>query len=289
MTATLDEGEWRARQHAHAERVRPWIEPRLERRRRGERHPVDDFLFEYYSFRPGQLATWHPGAGVELAGDVREWESVRGYVVREGRAQVDGQALSPDLLRSFADLVRRTSEREPQYTCFGRHEWAMVYRLSQDDVRHSSWPLRVTSAEIADVVESSPLKCTHFDAFRFYSPAARPLNVVTPTRATQADFEQPGCLHATMDLYKWAFRSYPVVGADLTADCFALARDVRDVDMRVAPYDLTALGLDPVRIETPEGRAEFVRHQRAFAERGAELRDRLLNVLESALTLPQPA
>ncbi|TEX48880.1 MAG: 3-methyladenine DNA glycosylase [Actinomycetales bacterium mxb001] len=289
MTATLDEGEWRARQHAHAERIRPWIEPRLERRRRGERHPVDDFLFEYYSFRPGQLATWHPGAGIELTGDVREWESVRGYVVRDGRALVDPAEVPIDSLRAFAHLLRQTTEREPQYGCFGRHEWAMVYRLGQDEVRHSTWPLRVTPAQIAEVVESSPLKCTHFDAFRFYSPAARPLNVVTPTRATQAELEQPGCLHATMDLYKWAFRSYPIVGAELTADCFALARDVRDVDMRVAPYDLTALGLEPLPIETPEGRAEFVRHQRAFAERGARLRDRVLRVIESALAIPQPA
>ena len=66
----LTEPEWRERAAAHAERVAPWIQPRLERRRRGQSHPVDDFLFDYYAWRPGQLARWHPGAGVLLTGDV---------------------------------------------------------------------------------------------------------------------------------------------------------------------------------------------------------------------------
>ena len=289
MTQVLTEETWRTRQRAHAERVAPWIEPRLARRRRGERHPVDDFLFEYYSFRPGQLARWHPGWGVALSGDVTEWASVRGYVVSDGSAGVDARAVPMESLRQFADLLRRTSHREPQVRCFGRHEWAMVYRLDQHEVRHASWPLRVSTEQIAEVVESSPLRCTHFDAFRFYSAAAIPLNVVTPTRETQPDLEQPGCLHAAMDLYKWAFRSYPAIGADLIADCFELARHIRDVDMRVAPYDLADLGLVPIRIETSEGRAEFVRYQRDFAERGAILRARLLDAMQDALSAHVPA
>ena len=92
-----------------------------------------------------------------------------------------------------------------------------------------------------------------------------------------------------MDLYKWAFRSYPAIGADLIADCFELARHIRDVDMRVAPYDLAGLGLAPIPIETPEGRAEFVRYQRDFAERGAILRARLLDAMDAALSVPVPA
>jgi hypothetical protein len=39
------------------------------------------------------------------------------------------------------------------------------------------------------------------------------------------------------------------------------------LDMRASPYDLAALGYPPVRIETPEGRAEYARAQDAFAER----------------------
>jgi hypothetical protein len=48
--------------------------------------------------------------------------------------------------------------------------------------------------------------------------------------------------------------------------------------MRASPYDLRDRGYAPVRIETPEGRAEYVAAQRAFAGRGAVLRSRLLEV-----------
>jgi hypothetical protein len=49
--------------------------------------------------------------------------------------------------------------------------------------------------------------------------------------------------------------------------------------MQASPYDLTGLGLEPVRIETPEGKAEYVSRQRDFAERSNALRTRLLGVL----------
>jgi hypothetical protein len=165
----------------------------------------------------------------------------------------------------------------------------MVYRQPADEIRHSAWPLRLDQQAIDGVVDSSPLRCTHIDAFRFYTDQARPLNVVQPTRATQVELEQPGCLHATMDLYKWSFRCYPAIGADLTADCFQLAREVRAVDMQASPYDFTALGYEPIAIETAEGRARYVEHQRNFAERGAVLRDRLIRHLRDALASTETA
>lgn len=284
MTDTeLEEHEWRERAAAHAARVAPWIEPRLERRRLGLSHPVDDFLFDYYAWRPAQLARWHPGAGIVLAGDVGAFGTMRGYVVDATGAHVDAAALPVDVLRSTLRILEATASRAPSFGCFGRHEWAMVYRQSAQDIRHASWPLRLPPEGIAAVVESAPLRCTHFDAFRFYASPARPLNVVQPTRESQAALEQPGCLHATMDLYKWCFRSYPAAGADLTADCFALAREVRAVDMRASPYDFRELGYAPIAIETPQGRAEYVEHQRDFAVRGALLRDRVTGVLRAAL------
>ena len=283
MTQTLTESQWRERSLAHAARVAPWIAPRLGRRRQGLRHPVDDFLFDYYSWRPGQLARWHPGAGVLLTGDVGDFREVRGYRVDTEGARIDPAAVPVDVIRSSLELVEATASRAPSLGCFGRHEWAMVYRQGTDEVRHSAWPLRLDPDDIAAVVESTPLRCTHIDAFRFYTAPARPLNVAQPTRATQIDLEQPGCLHATMDLYKWCFRAYPAIGADLTADCFELAREVRAVDMRASPYDLSSLGYDAIAIETPEGRAEYVEHQRDFADRGARLRARLIIGLRSAL------
>ena len=79
-----------------------------------------------------------------------------------------------------------------------------------------------------------------------------------------------------MDLYKHAFRLWPLVGSDLVADCFELAWDVRTVDMRAAPYDLGPWGLPPIRIETPEGKQEYAARQRDFADRAAPLRRRLI-------------
>jgi hypothetical protein len=48
------------------------------------------------------------------------------------------------------------------------------------------------------------------------------------------------------------------------------------LDMRASPYDLSALGYEPVRIETPSGRAEYVRQQGVVAERAAVVRQVLL-------------
>jgi hypothetical protein len=79
-----------------------------------------------------------------------------------------------------------------------------------------------------------------------------------------------------MDLYKYAMWFQPFIGSDLVADCFALARQARELDMRAAPYDLVPLGYAPIRVETPEGRAEYARQQRDLAATAASLRERLL-------------
>lgn len=278
--SVLDEGQWRARIDAHQTRLGTWVQRHLDRRRAGIREPVEDFLFDYYRLRPAQVLRWHPGYGVHLRGNVEYWRDVRGYRVEDDAAVADLARVDVDLLDSVITLIRRTAGRPAALGCFGRHEWAMLYRTAE--VRHADWPLRVDADVIADVVEATALRCTHVDAFRFFTPAARPLNVVQPTRATQADLEQPGCLHATMDLYKWAYRTYPIVGADLMADCLDIARAARVVDMRASPYDLRALGLTPIRIETAAGRSEYIGHQQEIAERGQDVRRRLLDVLTAA-------
>jgi hypothetical protein len=152
----------------------------------------------------------------------------------------------------------------------------MVYREPADSVRHDQVPLRLGSAGTDAVVESLEIRCGHFDAFRFFTPPARPRNALEPTRATQVTLEQPGCLHANMDLFKWAYKLDPFVPAELVADCFELAAEIRELDMRASPYDLTDLGYPPVRIETSEGRAEYARAQAGFARRATPLRARLI-------------
>jgi hypothetical protein len=164
------------------------------------------------------------------------------------------------------------------------HEWAMVYRQTQAEVRHNAWPLRLSPGHLAATVEERGVRCSHFDAYRFFTAPARPLNLLRPTRETQVGNEQPGCLHANMDLYKWAYKLSPLTGAELVADCFALARDIRTLDMRASPYDLADLGYPPVRVETPEGRAEYAAEQKRFAELAAPLRARLVDAVSELIS-----
>ncbi|TQL61211.1 3-methyladenine DNA glycosylase [Oryzihumus leptocrescens] len=284
----MEQAQWRARESAHHERVDAATADHLERRHEGRKHPVNDFLWTYYSHRPAQLRRWHPGAGVGLRGAQgrADWKF---YRYAGGLACVDVPAFLAargDTVRFVRDLLAATASRPAHLGCFGLHEWAMVYRLTPEQVRHADWPLRLGASGTDEVVEAHQVRCSHFDAFRFFTPPARPLNALAPTRDTQPVLEQPGCLHANMDLYKWAYKLTPVVPSDLVADCFDLAREVRALDMRAAPYDLSDLGFEPVRIETTEGKQEYVAAQREFAARAQGLRRRLVDVCDAVLAEP---
>ena len=160
------------------------------------------------------------------------------------------------------DLLSATVSRPAQLGCFGLHEWAMVHGIPADDVRHAGWPLRLGSAGTDAVVERHGIRCSHFDAYRFFTDSASPRNALRPTRDSQVAMEQPGCLHAGMDVYKWAFKLTPLVPSDLVADAFDLAREIRVLDMQASPYDLRELGHEPVPIETAEGKAAYLERQR---------------------------
>lgn len=289
----LEPEQWRSLQTAHAQRVRQWTEPFRQRRHRGLKHPVNDFLFTYYSFSPGKFERWTPGTDVVLLGAREEfagqkfWRVVSGAEAADLGIPDDG-ALTLDLHTflsargsavEFVDmLLRRTASRAGVFGCFGMHEWAMAYRSALHGVRHEQLPLRLGADGTDAVVESHKLKCTHIDAFRFFAPEAAPMNELHPTRETQRDLEQPGCLHANMDLFKWAYKLYPAVASELIADAFDLALEIRATDMEASPYDLSAWGYGVVAVETPEGKAEYVRRQKAFTARAQVLRERLLEV-----------
>lgn len=290
MIATLpalSAAAWQARQRAHEQRVRTWTDPHQERAGRGEKHPVYDFLFNYYAFRPSWLRRWHPGAGVALAGaeadEFLRWPEYRkaGEFVVADAATLS--AARRETVRWIRDLLVAMQQRPAFFGCFGLHEWAMVYQQTHDEVRHNAWPLRFSATEIATFVNSLPLCCTHFDAFRFFTAPARPLNRQQLTRAAVPAQEQRGCLHANMDLYKWSFKLAPYTAAELVAHCFALARDIRECDMRASPYDLAQLGFEPIKIESPAGRAEYESLQRSFSSRGEPLRERLIATCDQLL------
>ncbi len=247
------------------------------------------------------------------------------------------------------ELLEAVEARPPSLNCYGLHEWAMLYdpprpaaaaaaaaaavppsqspsQSQPPPERHQSLPLRLPQEALnAAVEEAGHIRCTHYDAFRFFTPAAVPLNALPPSElgqqpkrpeeprepkrqpkelkkqqrekqqlqhqhhhqqlerqkppesqqqqqqqqqqqylqqpylqqqhlqqeeqelygpgraVAQLKHEQPGCVHATMDLFKWAMKLHPWCGSELVADCLALARDARLVDMRASPYDLTKL------------------------------------------------
>jgi hypothetical protein len=277
----LDSEQWTARADDYVERAETFVAPHLMRARARESHPVWDFLFSYYSLRPGQLRCWHPGYGVLLVGDeaIRRYRGRRGYTADEVGVTVSQTYLHSqlDTISFVARLLRATARRPARLNCFGLHEWAMVYR--DGAVRHQRVPLRLGAAGTDAVVEgevAGPLRCSHFDAFRFFSADAAPRNVGSPSRATQQDWEQPGCLHANMDLYKWSYKLSPLIESELLLDCLELAAAAREIDMRASPYDLRGYGYTPIAVEHAAGRAEYVRCQQAIASRAAPLRTALL-------------
>jgi len=272
------------RADAHRRRVAAFTAGHPASAGHGQRHPVWDFLFTYYSLRPRQLRVWHPGYGAVLAGP-----EAGQYLTRTGYCAVaDGATVSPDYLRSrcgtvifVANLLRSTATRAARFGCFGMHEWAMVYRAG--GVRHTGVPLRLGAAGTDAVVESLPLRCSHFDAFRFFTAPAAERNDGRPTRSEQSEWEQPGCLHANMDLYKWCYKLGPLIDSALLLACLELAADARALDMQASPYDLREFGFEPIAVEEPAGRAEYVRRQGLVADHAAPLRAALLECCEELL------
>lgn len=285
--------EWQARMQSHLRRVSAPADAFVERRSRGAKHPVHDFLFTYYSFTPAKLKQWLPPLGVSIevtAADLEHlpWLQSDRCVRENGLLRLDESRFGLRE-REFAawvvTLCSRILGRAGRFTCFGLHEWAMVYRQPAEEIRHQGWELRLSPAELAAFVESQAVCCSHYDAFRFFTPQARPLNALQPDLDSRLDFEQSACLHANMDLYKWSSKLWPWTGSDIIGECFELALAGRDLDMRASPYDLRAMSLEPVKIETPEGRAQYEGEQRVLAAKAAEVRQKLRTTCESLQTL----
>lgn len=285
---------WQPFEANHQQRVEDLTAAHLARRIARERHPVEDFLWTYYSVKPAELRRWHPGAGVTLEVDNEDRAAWRFYTVRAGEASLDLDAYF-DKRGATVDYVEHllsaTLEHTPQFGCFGLHEWAMVYRMSPEQLRHTGLPLRIGHTATDQVVETNPISCTHFDAYRFFTPEAAPLNAIQPTRDTQPLLEQSACLHAGMDVYKWAAKLGPIIPGEVLLDAFVLARDIREVDMRASPYDVSAYRgangevLSAVPIETIAGKRQYAQLQRGFAERGNALRHRVLAAIAHARSL----
>ena len=239
-------------------------------------------------YSPGKLEAWHPSPSESLADspEARDRFGAPEYRLDAGVLTHDLGALSHksrEQLHEVVDVLVATQSRPANFGCYGVHEWAMVYK--GDDVRHAGIaPLRLPQEEVDEFVESRPVACSHFDAYRFFAPEAKPLNRIQLEWSTRHEMEQPGCIHANMDLYRWAYTAMPWIGSDLLLDCFELAADLRVLDMEASPYDLQDLGFEPVRVETPDGRIEYQRRQREFSVRAEALRARLIGAVKGVLS-----
>ncbi|MDX1641436.1 MAG: 3-methyladenine DNA glycosylase, partial [Balneolaceae bacterium] len=276
--SVLDEAGWSAQIDHHNESLSKILDPYLEKRSRQEKDPVLDFLFEYYAFRPSHLLRWSPGIGTGLRFDDKsKLPEISELTLADGIARLNPDFFPQKRVRSVKwtlELLEKSDQQKPVFGCFGMHEWAMVYRA--ENIRHQQIPLRLSDDEITEFVESRPLVCTHFDAFRFFTKKARPMNKNHLSRENFQDMEQPGCLHTNMDLYKWAFKLYPWISSEIIREAFFNALETRKVDMQASPYDATEFGLEPIKIETESGRKEYVERQMEIYWKSQPIRQRLI-------------
>ncbi|WP_372370095.1 3-methyladenine DNA glycosylase [Candidatus Uabimicrobium sp. HlEnr_7] len=282
----LSEQDWHCQSRNLKKRIDGKLRKYFTNRSQSTKNPIVDFLFEYYSFRFAELKCWSPGVGVILTGESTQSFLKNPMYKKMGKGvTLDTDQISikrQNSIKWIIDLLERTKERTAYLGCLGLHEWAMVYK--QQKTRHNI-SLRMTPTQIQHFVENSSICCSHYDAYRFFTKEAINFNELKPTKQTRHQYEQPGCLHTNMDLYKWAHKFYPWINSELIADTFELAWEIREVDMRASPYDIQHLGYKPILIETSEGRQQYIAFQKEFSNKAAPLRQRLIDEYQKLLQM----
>ena len=286
----LETEEWEKHSQLYYQEIHDYAQPARERKSRREKHPIFDFLHTYYTYSWGNLEKWHPGLdyGLKVGESTPNYYTDANYKLGE-IVSLDKSKLNHakrDYFTTIRNLLAFTQARKPHYRCYGLHEWAMVYKATDKEMRHiEQIPLRLKHSEINAVVESKEIQCSHFDAYRFFTQQALPLNYVHPTLDTRQDYEQPACIHANMDLYKWAYKCMPWIGSNLLKQTFLFALKAREIDMRASPYDMSLFGYTAIPIETTEGRAEYVQAQQELYQDGRVLRTKLINAIDKVLKI----
>ena len=286
--SSIPADQWQQLQADHKQKIGRIVDDYLEARSQQQKDPVMDFLFEYYAFRPSHLKRWSPGLGTVLQDSKnRDWPLDEMCTI-DGDSFLDIGYFDKDRISAIKwilEVLEQSANRKPSFGCFGMHEWAMVYKAQ--NVRHSHLSLRMEMDKLAEFVESRPLVCTHFDAFRFFTDEAKPQNKFELNRDNFQEMEQPGCLHTNMDLYKWAFKMYPWISSATIRQAFELAIETRVMDMKASPYDLRHRGLEPIKIETDEGRRQYVEQQREIFKKSQPIRQQLIKEYQHLLETVQ--
>jgi len=240
------------------------------------------------------------------------WNYVYGH-----RSIPKPQRLAPFLW--YQSLLQQTLAATPILHCYGLHEWAMQYQPTTEKVSkdnqlppsskyQSHLKLRVSQTTLNETVESNTLVCSHVDAWKFFAKEALVQNEfgrhknfhqsstqIPPTpeqRSTQIlALEQPACVHTSMDLLKIALKLGPFCDPHLFQKILGLTIQARSLDVAASPYDAkTQYGIEPIPIETLEGRNEYKRKQLQLMKEATPIRRDLLqnyNIFLSALQIVQ--
>lgn len=171
-------------------------------------------------------------------------------------------------------------------------EWAMQYQPENAAPPPSAkyqehLPLRVSRQIINETVERKGISCTHVDALRFFAQDALPLNRFGGPldRNEQVYLEQPGCVHAHMDLLKMALKLQPFCDTTLLERTLEVALEARTLDVSASPYDASSYNVGIVAIDTAQGRAEYREKQRALMKRVDPVRRDLLRAYDCLISL----
>ena len=192
----------------------------------------------------------------------------------------------------YASILRTTLDSDPVLHCHGLHEWAMLYHPDgapppPSATYQKSLPFRVSRTVINHAVERRGIRCTHVDALRFFAPAAGPLNKhgAELARTDQLLLEQKGCVHAHMDLLKIGLKLGGFIDSQLLVDVLEVALDSRKLDVAASPYDASSFGLEPIPVETSEGRRMYRDEQLRLMKQSEPIRQRLLDAYKVFMTL----
>ena len=195
----------------------------------------------------------------------------------------------------YQSILQQTASKDPILHCYNLHEWAMQYRPEGAPVPPSSkyqkhLPLRVSQQVINETIERKGVSCTHVDALRFFAEDAVGLNKYGEAgkrleRHEQPEFEQPGCLHAQMDLLKMYLKLQPFVDASLLLDVLEIALESRKLDVAASPYDSSSYGIEAIPIETHEGRSLYRERQTDLYHRSQSIRQDVLHAYNDFLEL----
>ena len=305
QAAVVPRAVWLGEARRHSEEMNDLLYPLIpghdqatlkERMHAVRLHPVYNFLHSYYRYSAEELKLFSPGILSSAPLEISSSEDLSmlhqkflSSSTSLAQYQVPRQPLEPSgrygwvRLSKSRDILQATSNRQPFLACFGLHEWAMLFKSNEK--KQPSLSLRVPQSKIDEVVAQGTY-CTHFDAFRHFSQTAMPLNSnPSLTRDTQVETEQPGCIHATMDLFAFAHKIYPLSSSSLLRRSLQLALKARKIDMRASPYDVSKFdGCEiPICIETADGRKQYADEQLALAQEAAPLREEILQTYNAAL------